>query len=266
MQWVKGKYSKSYSNNVLNYCKRYGHLINSSNSNLREIELLPNYTKNQVIASLTVLSKFNGTYEQFKGKLKANGVKSARPNSLDAFLRILNATDSDILDYYKKIQPILRSNEQLYIKFLLRTGLRVSEAIHSFNLVIELASNGRLNEYYNEDWSVLQHFKYQNLFIRGNKNCYLSFVSKDFLMQIAKSKPVTYHALHKRLSYKKQPMRFDEFRDFFGTHLINNGILEVEQNLLCGRIPVSVFVRHYWSPKLKELGTRIFKALESIEQ
>jgi hypothetical protein len=60
-------------------------------------------------------------------------------------------------------------------------------------------------------------------------------------------------------------MRFDEFRDYFGTHLVNNGILEIEQNLVCGRIPIGIFIRHYWSPKLKELGIRILSATSKME-
>jgi hypothetical protein len=60
-------------------------------------------------------------------------------------------------------------------------------------------------------------------------------------------------------------MRFDEFRDYFGTHLVNNGILEIEQNLVCGRIPIGIFIRHYWSPKLKELGARVLSSIAKME-
>jgi len=60
-------------------------------------------------------------------------------------------------------------------------------------------------------------------------------------------------------------MRFDEFRDHFGTHLVNNGILEMEQNLVCGRIPIGIFIRHYWSPKLKELSDRVLTATAKME-
>ena len=55
-------------------------------------------------------------------------------------------------------------------------------------------------------------------------------------------------------------------RDYFGAHLVNNGVLEIEQNLVCGRIPIGIFIRHYWSPKLKELGTRVLAATEKIEE
>jgi intergrase/recombinase len=59
-------------------------------------------------------------------------------------------------------------------------------------------------------------------------------------------------------------LRFNELRNYFGTFLLNHGILEAEINLCQGRIPVDIFIRHYWSPKLKELGFKIFEALKSI--
>ena len=62
---------------------------------------------------------------------------------------------------------------------------------------------------------------------------------------------------------KSQSWDSTELRDYFGTYLLNHGILEAEINLCQGRIPVDTFIRHYWSPKLKDLGNRIFKALES---
>jgi hypothetical protein len=68
-----------------------------------------------------------------------------------------------------------------------------------------------------------------------------------------------------KLFCSKKPLRLDEFRDYFGTHLINNGILAAERNLVCGRIPISIFIRHDWSPKLKELGDRVLNATSKME-
>ncbi len=221
--------------------------------------------KNNVIKSLLILAKYNGCYSQFKNRLREYGIKASRPDSLSAFLRIINANDNNVLAYYNEIQPILRTNEQLYTKFLLQSGLRVSEAIHSFNLIIELSNNGKLHEYYNSEWSCLMHFKYQKLFIRGTKNCYLTFITPNLLDEITHSHPIKYHTIRKRIQNHHKSLRLDEFRDYFGTHLLNNGILEAEQNLVCGRIPISIFIRHYWSPKLKELGIRILRVLEKIK-
>jgi len=33
-----------------------------------------------------------------------------------------------------------------------------------------------------------------------------------------------------------------------------------------GRMPVDIFIRHYWSPKLKELGNRIFKVIQTTNK
>lgn len=108
------------------------------------------------------------------------------------------------------------------------------------------------------------HFKYPKLFIRRTKNCFITFITKDFLNEIASSETVTYSSIRKRLQRNNTAMRFNEFRDYFGTYMLQHGLLEAEVNLLQGRIPVSVFIRHYWSPKLKELGARIFNAIEIL--
>jgi intergrase/recombinase len=252
-EWVKAKYSISYGRVTLCYVKKYHHLI-EPNSNLAELELLSNDVRSSVVKSLLLLAKFIGCYGQFKDRLKEHGIKLYRPNALDAFIRMLSVSESNIIEYYQEIIPLLRDNERLFVKFLLYSGLRVSEGIESFNLIIELSKSGKLSDYYNSDWSCLMHFKYQKQFIRGTKNAFLTFLPQEFIEQITQSEPLTYSSIRKRLQRNKKPMRLDEFRDFFGTNLINNGILEAEQNLVCGRIPISIFIRHYWSPKLREMG------------
>jgi hypothetical protein len=44
--------------------------------------------------------------------------------------------------------------------------------------------------------------------------------------------------------------------------MIRHGLVAQEVDLLCGRIPPSIFVRHYFSPAIKELEERTLKALE----
>lgn len=243
--------------------EKYGYLIYSDN--LRDLELLTNWQRTHAIKALIMLSKYLGTYTEFKARLNEHGIKMYRTNGLTAFLRILNANDKDTLLWLEQTSPYLRENEQLFAKFLKLSGLRVSEGIANFNLCIKLAGEGRLSDYYDSNLNVLCHFKYPRLFIRRSKACYITFIQPQLLEEIAHSQPVTYPSIRKRLEHYKIPMRFNELRDIFGTTLVNHGILEIEQNLVCGRIPVSIFIRHYWSPRLKELGVRIFKALETID-
>jgi intergrase/recombinase len=70
----------------------------------------------------------------------------------------------------------------------------------------------------------------------------------------------------KRLKRKQMKVRFNELRDYYGTFLLDNNIKQIEINLLQGRIPVKIFVRHYWSPKLSELRDRTLKAISLLEQ
>jgi hypothetical protein len=70
---------------------------------------------------------------------------------------------------------VLRPNERLYLGFCKSIGARETEAINSFNLIIELARHNKLPEYYNKELGCLMHFKYPKLFIRNSKNIFISF-------------------------------------------------------------------------------------------
>lgn len=235
------------------------------NNNLSELDALSKNVLNHALKALILISKYNGTYMQFRNKVAQHGIKWYRTDALSAFLRILNANNKDTLQWLNQSMPYLRDNEQLFSRFLKLSGLRVSEGIASLNLCIKLANQGKISEYYDSNLNVLCHFKYPKLFIRRSKACYITFIQPQLLREICNSQPVTYGSIRKRLEHNNIKMRFNELRDIFGTTLVNNGVLEIEQNLVCGRIPISIFIRHYWSPRLKELGNRIFKALETID-
>ena len=70
---------------------------------MAKIGLIPDSNRNNIIDSLIVLSKYCNCYEAFKARLKNSGVKKHRQNGIESFLRILEASDSDILDWYEKV-------------------------------------------------------------------------------------------------------------------------------------------------------------------
>ncbi len=260
-QWLTKKYSYGYTRNCFGYAKKYSHLLFQT----QEINNIEETRINNVIDALTALSKYIGYYEQFKHNLKNAGIKRKKQDCLQSFLRILNCENKNVLKWLNdEAMPQLRPNEKIFAKFLKLSGLRVSEGIEAFNLCIKLHKENKLNEYYNIELSILCHFKYKQ-FLRRKKNAFITFITTELLNEICNCKPTTYNAILRNLEKKHIKLRFNELRDLFGTTLVNNGITETEQNLVCGRIPTSVFVRHYWSPKLKELGTRIFKAIQKID-
>jgi intergrase/recombinase len=230
-----------------------------------KIACIPKTNADNVIDALTALSKYIGCYEQFKQQLKNYDIKRHKQNCIESFMRILSASDSDILDWYAKAISVLNPNEQLFLKFAKMIGARKEECINSFNLIIQLQKDNRLSEYYNEELSCLMHFKYGKLFLRVKKNLFISFIPESIINEIANSTPITYEAIRKRLNHNNLKVRISELRDNFGTYLLQHGFLEQEVNLLQGRIPASVFCKHYWSPKLKELRDRIFSVLELMQ-
>jgi intergrase/recombinase len=84
------------------------------------------------------------------------------------------------------------------------------------------------------------------------------------VLSVADSEPVTYSALYKRLMRSKVMSRVNELRDNFGTFMVRHGLIKEEVDLLQGRIPPSIFIRHYWSPSFDELKERTLKAVETL--
>jgi hypothetical protein len=262
--WVKGKYAKTYSVVILAYARKHHNIMFSDN--LRELDSLPQSIRNNCIKSLTILSKFLGKHEEFHNRLKDYGIKLNGDSGINAFIRILNNnnnTDNNVIQWLKEVKSILRENENLLLEFLLKTGIRKDEAFLSFNLMVDLAKQNRLLEYYDESLNCLMHFRYPKLFLRHTKNVYLSFIPQSLLNRIANSEPVTYPAIRKRLSKKGLHLRLNECRDYFSTLMLNNGFNELEVNLMQGRISGILF-RHYFSPKLREMADRVFKVLETL--
>jgi intergrase/recombinase len=171
-----------------------------------------------------------------------------------------------LVKWYSEAVDALRPNEKLWLKFLSETGIRKEEAIISFNKIIELAKENKLADYFNEELNVLEHFRFKELFLRGTKNVYVSIIPKSLVAEVASTQPVSYAAIRKRLKSKDLSCRMNELRDYFGTYLVKHGLIKEEVDLLQGRIPPSIFLRHYWSPSFKELRDRIFIVLKKLEE
>ena len=71
-----------------------------------------------------------------------------------------------------------------FMDFAVATGLRLSEVIASYRLIVELSEQGRLSEYYNAERTVLEHFRFKELFIRRTKKAFMSFVSNELVESV----------------------------------------------------------------------------------
>jgi len=135
--------------------------------------------------------------------------------------------------------------------FAAETGLRPEESCKSVSLLSELAEAGRLTEYYNAESGVLEHFRFPRLFIRGCKNCYVSFVSEELLTLVLNVKPhVKVNGLRSAIEKEGLKVRIKDLRTLYATALREKGVSAEIVDLLQGRIPQSVFLRHYYKPDL----------------
>ena len=221
-----------------------------------------------MLKSLINLSKYLGEYESFKSQLKNHGIKwVTTDNSFNSFLAIINNQHSTLGQWYKDAMTILPDNEKLYLKFTLLSGLRKDESIKSIMLIQKLASNGKLGEYWNEEIGIFEHFRYGDLFLRNTKNVYISIIPKELVQQIVNSQPVYYTTIRKHLEKNKLTLRIKELRSYFATYLRKNGIISEYIDLLQGRIPKSVFARHYLKIEdLKELVTQVLAVTLTMER
>jgi len=260
-RYVYQKYGPKYANMQYNYARKYVEFL----ENPSKIDTIPSTNRTNVLRALVCLSKFLGKYTEFKNKMKNYGIKWSNGNSMDSFLAILRRDHSNLMDWYKNASNVLKDNERLYLEFMLLTGLRMSEGIKSFNKIIELHKQNKLNDYYNEELHTLEHFKYPREFLRNSKNVYISIIPKELLLRIAISRPVSYITIRKRLKHNGLKVRIKELRQFYGSFLIRHGLIREEVDLLQGRVPRSIFVRHYLTIDFKELVERTLKALEQLK-
>lgn len=80
---------------------------------------------------------------------------------------------------------------------------------------------------------------------------FISFISLEFVEEIANCKSVSILALKRHSKENKLKMRLNELRDNFATFMVWNGLIREEVDLLQGRFGKSIFVRHYFSPAIE---------------
>jgi hypothetical protein len=176
-QYLFSKYAKSYAIQIFEHSRKYRHLLEDVNG----IQLCKPTIRNNVINALTVLSKYLGTYESFKKSMQVHGIKRVKADPVQAFTRIFNSdAHKGLGEWYQHAMAALKENEQLYLRFMLLSGVRAMEGAKAFNLLVELGSK-YTEEYFNEDTGFLEHFKYPKLFLRRSKNVYVSALPKELL-------------------------------------------------------------------------------------
>jgi len=259
-QFVQERYSKSSVPSLVSYARRHAYIL----GDVQQLEQVPESHRTHVVKSLLILARFLGLTDQFKVGLKAFGFKWKRSDVIAAFARIYGNHNSDIMNWVEQINKVLRPNEQLLIKYTVLSGLRKSEALESFNLIIKLSQQNRLSDYVNPENGIIEHFRFKQ-FLRGTKNVFISIVPESLISEIAQSSPVTSPQIIKKLQRAGIKSRISELRDYYGSWLVRHGVIKEEQDLLCGRISQSIFVRCYFSPAINDFKARVLSAIQLMK-
>jgi hypothetical protein len=235
-------------------------------SDVNDIQLSKPTVRNNIINGLTALSKYLGTYDSFKMTMLTHGIKRVRPDPLQTFTRIFNSKAHEGLgEWYNQALAVLKENEQLYLKFMLLSGVRAMEGVRAFNLIVELGSR-YTEEYYNQNTGFLEHFKYPKLFLRSSKNLYVSAVPRELVEKISKSSMVSYNAIDRKLDRACMKMRVKQLRSFYATKMREMGLLPEQIDLVQGRVGKSIFLQHYFKQDARKFGHRILVLQPKLEE
>jgi len=261
--WLLKDHKLRVAKDMVSYAKRYHYLLKRD---FGEIKKFTDGKRRHILKSLSALSKYLGIYEDFRKLIRNYGISWNGKSSADLMIdRLTKVCNSDeVFNWIKKVKqeiPDLRT----FMDFLAISGLRLCEAIDSYNLIIKLARQNKLSEYYNEKNETLEHFKFKEAFIRKTKKTFVSFIPKEFIIRITNNSCLkSYHSVKKTVQNKLKIQRFGDIREIHATYLTKY-LKQPEIDFLHGRIGTNVFMQNYFNPALiNDLKERTFKAIKEI--
>jgi hypothetical protein len=249
------------ANDRINYAKKYYYVLLRSDPS--DIISLSFNKRAHIMKALTALSKFTGDYHIWQDMISHYNLKWSSGDSLQLYQELVSEKTSlsTMMSWVKDAISILPQRYYNIIIFNTLTGLRPSEACMSIALIQRRES---FENYYNKERSMLEHFRYPELFIRRTKKAFVS-IANDTVIEIAKKsyeKPC-YNALKLVLRRRKIGTHLYYARKIFATYLRGKGVEQELIDILQGRSPRSIFARHYYKPDFRSQN-KIRRSLTSL--
>jgi integrase-like protein len=265
------KQYKRYSTNVvshdtasdrMSYAMKFYHILKDGNAS--ELLSLNNEKRIHVMKSLASLSKYLGCYDKWKLIRERYQLRWSNGDAFNYFNGIIDdrSNYSSMISWIKNAYSALPKEYGNILIYCTLTGLRPTEATQSIQLV-----HNDIDNYMNKHSMTLEHFRYPQIFIRRTKKAYMSIVTDTILDVARNSGNYSYNAMKMVMMRKNIDMKMSYCRKIFATYLRMNRIETETIDLLQGRIPKSVFVRHYFKPdynsnkRIKTVLTRLSKVL-----
>jgi len=211
--------------------------------------------------SLASLSKYLGCYDRWRQIREQHQLKWSNGDGLTTFNNIVDTKKnySNMVTWLRNAYSILPIEYGNILIYCCLTGLRPDESFKSIQLI-----QRDIDNYLNKETLRLEHFRYPDIFIRRTKKAYLSLVTNQILQLAKESSPSNYNSLKTILRRKNIEMKMSYCRKIFATHLRMHQIDSETIDLLQGRIPKSVFARHYYKPDLND--NRIRDAINELSK
>jgi hypothetical protein len=238
---------------------KHGHILKTEDAS--EILTFSDTKRRHVMEALVCLSKYQGTYNSWKEIKEKYQLKWTSPGGLEVFQSIFDNQKnySSMVNWLKNaIAQIPKPYANILIYNTL-TGLRAAEACYSIALI-----QSDLQTYLKQDKMILEHYRYPTIYIRNSKKAFISLVDDAILKLGLEAANCGYNALRNYLVRRKLGMNMSYCRKIFATHLRTKGIEQETIDLLQGRIPKSVFARHYFRPDFDNIQKQIRKSLNIL--
>jgi intergrase/recombinase len=217
---------------------------------LSQLLLFPERKRLDTMKAISLFAKFTGKYNEWMELKRAHGLKWVATNNS---LPLINTTPfPKLVEQAKILINVLSIRFMHEIHFMALSGLRVEESLNAIKIFKE-----KRGEYLNNELKILEHFRYPHTFIRRSKKAFITVLDDGMIEALEKSKPITYNMLKSFLFRKNLKISLNNFRKIYATYLRQRGV-EVELiDLLQGRIPNNIFLRHYYRPELKHIIDKV---------
>lgn len=215
------------------------------------------------MSALAALSKYYGVYDRWQQIRKNHDLKWSYDNDLQVFKNLTDESKNlnAMLEWFKSACALLDPSHADILRYTVMTGLRPSEACQS----IALLKEDNDEEYLNSETILLQHFKFPQLFLRKTKKAYISVVTPEILEIGRKANNGGYNPLRLQLQRRQIPTTINLCRKIHATYLKKHGIDTEMIDLLHGRVPKSVFARHYNRQNFLEEVQKIRACLKQLQ-
>ena len=112
---------------------------------------------------------------------------------------------------------------------------------------------------------ILEHYRYPATYIRNSKKAFISIVDDTIIKIGQEAANCGYNALRNYLVRRKLGMNMSYCRKIFTTFMRTKGVEQETIDLLQGRIPKSVFARHYFRPDFENVQDKIRMSLTILQ-